>query len=140
MHHDTLCLIALHKADLAHENLAAQLAGLKQAIQTAGTKVGQAERAEATERTALTQLQASETSHSTRYERRGPLCTAIPKPRRCETITYPNMTRLEKSCVSQLSQSPMSPVMAVEWAFPLCHWRSTFGGLRSTPVPIAADS
>jgi predicted nucleic acid-binding Zn-ribbon protein len=69
MHHDTLCLIALHKADLAHENLAAQLAGLKQAIQTAGTKVGQAERAEATERTALTQLQASETSHSTRYER-----------------------------------------------------------------------
>lgn len=69
MHHDTLCLIALHKADLTQEGLTAQRVGLKNAIQVASTKVEQAKGAEAIERQALVQLQASEKTHTTRYQR-----------------------------------------------------------------------
>jgi len=69
MHNDTLCLIALHKADLAHEALEVRIAALKEAIHLATTKVHQAKDAEAKERSALTQLIEAEKTHTTRYQR-----------------------------------------------------------------------
>lgn len=69
MHPDTLCLIALHKADVAHESLLATLAGFKDAVHQAKKKLEEANRVEADERLALTALEEREKSHNLRYER-----------------------------------------------------------------------
>jgi predicted nucleic acid-binding Zn-ribbon protein len=69
MHPDTLCLIALHKADVAHEGLLADLAGFKNAVAQAKNKLEQANQAEAAERLALAALEERERSHNLRYER-----------------------------------------------------------------------
>ncbi len=69
MHNDTLCLIALHKADIAHEALEARIAALKEAIHLATIKAQQAVNEEGKERSALTQLIVAEQTHTTRYQR-----------------------------------------------------------------------
>ena len=69
MHPDTLCLIALHKADLAQEALANRLDALKEAIHLATIKVQKAVAEEGKERSALTKLIEAEQTHTTRYQR-----------------------------------------------------------------------
>jgi predicted nucleic acid-binding Zn-ribbon protein len=69
MHPDTLCLIALHKADVAHEGLLASLAGFKDAVHQAKKKLKEANQVEAEERMALAALEEREKNHNLRYER-----------------------------------------------------------------------